>query len=214
MPPLVTCICLTKDRPQFLKRAIDSYRSQTYQNKAFMLLDAALPDYRGRTIGGLRNYLVDRSEPGLIAHFDDDDWSSPTRLAEQVAFLEETGAEVVGYRDMPFHDERSDCVLFYDSRQPTGYAVGTSLLYRREVWERVPFPDQMEEDTAWQRSVGVENIKSQSSIAGGIKMFATIHKGNTSGKSGARYAPADPALEREMRALLDRLKVAQYLSGV
>lgn len=201
--PFVCCICLTKDRPQYLPRAIASYEAQTYQHKALFVMDASTPEYRNRTIGWLRNQ-ANKSAHGpnmLIAHFDDDDWSAPTRLAEQVAFMQATGAQVVGYHDMPFYDEIRDKVLLYSSHNPN-YALGTSLMYRRETWERVPFPDQNDEDTTWQNLLGPQNVHSVSSVEGRVSMFATIHKGNTSPKQGARFQAASPELDSAVRNLL------------
>lgn len=217
--PHVCCLCLTRDRPEFLKRAVACFQAQTYQNRSLLIWNTGMPiDYgigigyeiyvsndagKGHTIGWLRNAALTHISPlghALIAHWDDDDWSCPTRLAEQVAFMESSGAPVVGYRDMPFYDEVHDRVTVYKSKRQFGYVLGTSLLYKREVWERTPFPDVMQEDTRWQMTVGAGNIKSQSSIDGPIKMFATIHKGNTSPKG--RYPAASKEVGAAVREVL------------
>src|ERR1039457_5483020 len=40
----------------------------------------------------------------VIIHFDDDDWSAPTRISDQVKLLVESGKQAVGYREMLFAD--------------------------------------------------------------------------------------------------------------
>jgi hypothetical protein len=61
------------------------------------------------TIGQLRNLAIEECsevfKPDIIIHFDDDDWSHQNRIAEQVALLQATGADCVGYNEMLFWRE-------------------------------------------------------------------------------------------------------------
>lgn len=197
--PLVCCILLTKDRPEMAKRAVESFRAQTYQRKLMMILDNAdnPADFlggeyssvfhwcqgRGRTIGSLRNLALESAcqagldpegGPGIadiFIHFDDDDWSHPNRISEQVALLKASGKEAVGYRDSLFwRDGKDSCVCEYPrtNRVIRGagppqcmacgypvtegeawlyhnddprYCLGSSLCYWRTAWERNPFPN-------------------------------------------------------------------------
>ncbi len=129
--PLVCAILLTKDRPEMAKRAVECFRSQTYQNKALYIFDTgarpcldAVPDgypdfgivyhrglNEGLTIGELRNranwwgvrpHAEEPPDADIIVHFDDDDVSHPNRISEQVALLQASGKQCVGYRDMLF----------------------------------------------------------------------------------------------------------------
>lgn len=213
--PHICCIC-PYHLPQYVERARVCFDSQTYPHKTWVEWDTSqvkLP------IGTIRNQLIQTAvafKPDLIAHFDHDDWSAPNRLAEQVKFMESSGAPVVGYSDMPFYDEVRDRVLLYDSRNPN-YALGTSLMYRREFWEAHPFPDQNDEDTTWQNAGVAQHVRSCSSLfkvcgcpePDGPRMFATIHKGNTSPKAGARFQVASAELEAAVRTLLQSSFVAQ-----
>ena len=128
MKPTVCCVMLVNGREAMTRRAIASFRAQTYDAKRLMILDSArecqrdtpygeleatsvhMPDLRGCTVGALRNAAnwcaVDRFDADLIAHWDSDDWSHPRRLEEQVALLESTGKMCVGYRDLLFWDTR------------------------------------------------------------------------------------------------------------
>jgi glycosyltransferase involved in cell wall biosynthesis len=56
------------------------------------------------TIGAKRNIGVEAATGEVVAHFDDDDWSAPGRLEEQVRRLVSSGASVSGFRSMKFTD--------------------------------------------------------------------------------------------------------------
>ncbi len=202
MSPLVCCI-LPYHTPEFVERARQCFQSQTYHNKILIELDTSALRC---TIGKIRNMMI-AGPTDLIAHWDHDDWSHPERLAWQVAYMEATGADIVGYQDMPFYDQERDEVTFYRSRDPK-YALGTSLLYRRSLWEQRPFPDAPSEDTVWLRSLPAGMLKRQTSVVDGVpRMVATIHKGNTSKKP--RFPKADSDMERAVRSVLFPSNVAQ-----
>lgn len=209
MEPLVCCI-LPYHMVTYVDTALSCFQAQTYPNKLLHSLDTSklsLP------IGTIRNMMIRDCPPNsIIAQFDHDDWSDPRRLEQQVAFMLAVGSGVVGYRDMPFYDEVTKQVTLYDSRRPTGYVLGTSLLYRRSVWEALPFPDSNDEDGAWQRQLGSAAIKSQSSLPGPM-MIARIHPKNTSPKKGARYHPASPDLEKQVKSLLLSRNVAHSMGA-
>ncbi len=200
--PLVCCI-LPSHIPGFIEQSVRCFHSQTYEHKELIAVDTSRLKI---TIGAIRNNLIEITPRAcLIAHWDHDDWSSPERLAQQVAVIK-AGAAVTGYHDLPFYDVDTDRVLFYRSGM-TGYAVGTSLLYRREVWERTPFPDKsVGEDASWQHAVRREQghcVVSTSSVADGNPlMVARMHSGNTCKKFGNNYAAATPELERAVRACI------------
>ena len=128
--PIVCAICLTADRPEMTRQAVQSFRAQTYANKRLLVYDtsAVCPEVyptfdaanvlyfhagaRDLTIGALRNEAIEFAQmaacPGqfdIIAHFDSDDQSHPNRIAEQVAILRSSGADCVGYREMLFWRE-------------------------------------------------------------------------------------------------------------
>ncbi len=213
--PLVCCICPTRDRPELFKQALACYHSQTYRNKQITVLDNTHEPKVA--IGLLRNRCIagGGSKPQIIAHWDDDDWSCPTRIAEQVAFIQSSGASIVGYRDMPFYDVQTQRVTFYRQTNPH-FALGTSLMYWRSVWEQHPFIEVIgDEDSKFQQAVGHAKVETQSSVqdewsgpAHAMKklpfprMVARIHPGNTSKKGGARYEKATPDLEAAVKACI------------
>ncbi len=203
--PLICCICLDPGgRPDFTARAKRSFASQSYSEKTSMFVDTAGSKL---SIGALRNGAVDvilRKRPSdIIAHWDWDDWSAPDRLQYQLDFMRSTGVPVVGFNDMAFYDAVRDRVLYYDSRM-TNYALGTSLFYKREAWERVKFPDITPEDTTWQHQIGHDNIRGCSSIVDGKPMMIQVlHGGNAAANaSGAIFEKASAELEKQVREIL------------
>ena len=182
-------------------------------------------DLGKKTIGELRNdansFAMMAAQPAnidILIHWDDDDWSHSNRIAEQVALQQSSGADCVGYREMLFwrtpeilkgQFRKSDGehsgvysvpgeAWLYNNPNP-GYALGTSLCYKRTVWEKKPFPaTSYGEDL--QFITGLKCVGRSSLIRGlmpieygpttgeympapmnaGPRMIARIHAGNTS----------------------------------
>lgn len=106
--PLISCLCVTNDRPTFLERAIRCFLAQTHGNKELVIvhpqLDRATVDCvsrfrapelklhpvetKGLTLGEVRNISIDRASGEYACVWDDDDWHSPGRLAAMQAALE------------------------------------------------------------------------------------------------------------------------------
>jgi cellulose synthase/poly-beta-1,6-N-acetylglucosamine synthase-like glycosyltransferase len=158
--PTVCAVMLVNGREAMVRRAIASFRAQTYEPKRLLILDSAvdcqrdtpygesdatsvhMPDMNGKTIGALRNAAnwcaADHFGADLIAHFDSDDISHPRRIEEQVALLKSSGKQCVGYRELLFWDTRVAQIQVYPTRRgPDGTgclgivkSVGESWIYR------------------------------------------------------------------------------------
>jgi glycosyltransferase involved in cell wall biosynthesis len=118
--PLVCAILLTKDRPAMAARAVRAFREQTYQNKRLLVFDTGerdqpkppdegisywhRPEWKdsAASIGELRNISIGLTNASIIVTWDSDDVSHPSRIAEQVAHLQSSGADVVGYNQLLF----------------------------------------------------------------------------------------------------------------
>ena len=203
----MTCLCVTKNRRQWLPKAIACYQNQTYRPRELLILADGedvrdlLPDddptillihiEDGRTIGEKRNFGCLRARGEIICHWDDDDYSHPERLADQVARLLDSGKAVTVYSSMRFTDGHA--WWRYDGG-PEGaayHAPGTSLCYFKRWWQAHPFPlVQIGEDGAFMS----EAWRHDELIAdAGDWMHATIHRENTSprqlsGKQWSRLA--------------------------
>jgi glycosyltransferase involved in cell wall biosynthesis len=187
----VTCLCLTRNRRQWLPQAIQCWTLQTYANRELLIVadgedvqdlvpanDASIRLVHLAAmaqIGDKRNLGCELARGSVIAHWDDDDYSAPERLADQVERLHATWKAVTGYHSMRFTDGQRA----WRYQGSLHYAIGTSLCYRRAWWQVHPFPSQqVGEDNAF-----VQRAASQQQLAtaeAGELMHATIHPGNTS----------------------------------
>jgi glycosyltransferase involved in cell wall biosynthesis len=187
----VTCLCITRNRRQWLPKAIECYQSQTYYpNRELLILadgesvrdlipadnSIRLLELEGAAnIGTKRNLGCDRASGEIIAHFDDDDYSAPGRLADQVTRLAESKLAVTGYRSMRFTDGAQSWLY---SGTPL-FALGTSLCYRKEWWRAHPFRFvQIGEDNYFVQAASQAG-KLVTAEAGEL-MWATVHPKNTS----------------------------------
>jgi hypothetical protein len=161
--------------------------------------DLVLDPPNGRSIGSLRNAAIEcsyksdleRGTQHVIVHWDDDDWSHPNRLEEQVSLLVSSGAQLVGYNDMLYWDTATNPeepqVWYYTASHPDT-CVGTSMCYWRAAWERRPFTTRnTPEDTEWQ-----VHVKERKAVPVGpyvkgrfldARMIAHMHEKGTSTSS-------------------------------
>lgn len=187
--PLVTAVMLTRDRQNMAALALQCFQNQTYPNKRLVILDTGNQPYieepqrihksfwkwmqhSGFAIGTLRNMANALADPEteILIHWDDDDWSHPNRMAEQVQLIQDSGADVVGYRECLFwrepdllddvpdvirthhpdrgFRERLNGAAWLHTHASPREAVGSSLCYWRKVWQGGPFQSTSQgEDT-------------------------------------------------------------------
>lgn len=235
--PMVVCVMLTRDRPEMAARALRCFEAQTYGRKRLLVVNSGPtplfketeniwePCFVGAdamSIGELRNlgcrfaagnYAKSAERPDIIIHWDDDDWSHPFRISEQVALLQQSGAEAVGYHDLlfwdtsrkpkhqPFEFEEPGETWLYTAEHPT-YFPGTSACYWRSTWERKPFADvSVGEDMIWWTGLKTAVATSLMDRYGmpmygwrhrriEPRMIASIHGGNTASRIDANAAKA------------------------
>lgn len=214
MGDLVTCLCITtRSRRAWFANALMCFENQTYGPRELLvvtdddrdnfLLDIAMVhdlkirvhvDGSPQTIGEKRNLGCQIADGEIIAHFDDDDWSSEWRLGNQIETLKRTGNSVTAYNKMKFTDGQN-WWLYDGLLQSVG--IGTSLCYRKDFWNLHRFqPKQVAEDNAFiseARRCGqyVTGPACGPLPAFGIEdadlMYATIHPGNTSPRDVRGY---------------------------
>ena len=192
--PKISVVTLTNGtRPTMLARAFRCVAASTYPNIEHIVFDAA--PYAGRTIGYIRNIANATTHGELIAHADDDDWSHPLRLEEQMALLEANSWACVGYLELLFWDTRWHSKPELRSAQAplpgeawiyrnygSGLSVGASFLYRRHLWEACPFGDHPHEDRRWwseNRRVNQNSLATSAVFSPNPRMVCGIHGGNT-----------------------------------
>jgi glycosyltransferase involved in cell wall biosynthesis len=156
--PQVTCIMPTWNRRAFVPQAIAYFLRQDYPNKELLILDDGtdsvgdlIPqDERIRYIrlahkastGSKRNLACKEADGSIIAHWDDDDWMSSTRLSYQVSNLLAAKADMCGTNRLYFFDPASDRAWEYVYRAGgKPWLAGGTLCYTRAFWQANPFPD-------------------------------------------------------------------------
>jgi ADP-heptose:LPS heptosyltransferase/glycosyltransferase involved in cell wall biosynthesis len=206
----VSCIMPTADRRSFVPRAIRCFLAQDYTGKELVIVDDGadsvrdlVPDdpriryfrlEKNLPVGAKRNFACREAHGEIIVHWDDDDWSAPWRVSYQVAQLREAQADLCGLNRVWFFSaqEKKAWEYNYPSRQKP-WVYGASLCYRREFWERHPFPEiRVGEDTRFVWA----NAKAGVHVLPDPRFFVgLIHDRNTSRKRTAdsRYQPRDVA---------------------
>ena len=222
MLPFVTCLCLTiESRARiWLPQAVQSFLSQDYGGGAEMVI---VGDRRGETdqiafesrffpchprregsnvrmihdpgnIGRKRNVGCLAAFGAFIAHFDDDDWSAPGRLTDQIGLLLRTEQSVAGYHSLIFENLQRTKIMQPDAswrdasarwlwKSRDGMAAGTSLCYSKAYWERNRFPEveRGEDEKFWhQARQNAEAVSTSGVTAGGPLLIARNHSGNAS----------------------------------
>lgn len=165
MAPLVSCIMPTANRRAYIPSAIQLFFEQGYPNKELIIVDDGeekigdlvpedpdvlyIPVDKRSPIGTKRNIACEYAGGQLIAHWDDDDWYAPWRLAYQVEHLLRTGANVCGLAYAYFFDPHAQHAWQYSVPNPDiPWVYGATLCYTRAFWQAQPFaPLQTGEDT-------------------------------------------------------------------
>jgi glycosyltransferase involved in cell wall biosynthesis len=187
--PLVSCLCLTRNRREWLPKAVDCFLRQTYENRELLIVPDRMedvidfyPDERIHTlmpapavVGTKRNLGCAAARGEIIAVWDDDDYSAPDRLAYQVEQIQQTGKAVHGWYSMKF----SDGPHWWLYRGNASFVLGTSLCFRRDWWLTHPFQEiQCGQDENFAMvAFGAKQLTSELDIG---LMYATVHPGNTS----------------------------------
>ena len=112
--PMISCICVTKNRTKFLRRAIICFITQNYPNKQLIIsypkkddntrdfLKDIAQTYDANivqidrddkeSVGNARNQAIVKCNGDYICVWDDDDWYHSSRLSYQFHNMQTTGA--------------------------------------------------------------------------------------------------------------------------
>jgi hypothetical protein len=157
-PALISCVLPTYNRRAFLPHAIHYFLQQDYPEKELLVVDDGpdavgdlIPSHpriryvrlpRKVTLGAKLNLCCEQTTGPVIAQWDDDDWYAPDRLSRQMDALLRTGAEVCGASDLLYYELQTGAGHRY-VYPPQGkpWLLGSSLFFRRELWERNRFSE-------------------------------------------------------------------------
>jgi glycosyltransferase involved in cell wall biosynthesis len=196
---LVSAIMPTQNRRKFIPRAIESFLLQDWPEKELVVVDSGTdrvedlirevpnakyifytepcPEWRPNVpIGTKRNIACENASGEIIVHFDDDDYSQPDRISDQVKKLQKSGKSVVGYNRIKEFSVFSNNLNEYAVAEDM--AAGTSLCYRKSWWANHKFPaTSFGEDWTF-----IEEAKDlRELVTGDGRQFitSTAHPGNT-----------------------------------
>lgn len=199
MQPLVTVITPTANRPEMLKRCIEQFMAQGYQNKEMYIgcnseyevsymqayfsdkAEGYMPVYMKswdieKTTGDKRNELIHLSDGEIILHMDDDDYYAPDWISKSVQFLLDNDADLVGLNKGYFW-QPNHALRWYErkaNQQP--FVLGATMCYKKSMWERNKFqPIRIGEDKKF--CVGAGKVMAHDYVNG---FMCIIHGNNTS----------------------------------
>jgi glycosyltransferase involved in cell wall biosynthesis len=138
--PLVSCICITNNRINFLEKAIRYFSNQTYPHKelivAFASDDLATDKYLAKinhhsirplkfsnyllTLGDKRNLAIEFSNGVYFCIWDDDDWFGPNRIEVQINSL----------KGSAYKSSALSTIILFDGMKNEAYVSAT-----RWAWE-------------------------------------------------------------------------------
>ncbi len=164
-PGLVSCLCVTEDRPAFLPWLYWNFRKQDYEARELVIVDSSSepltpPEDSAVTVvrcsprtsvARKRNLAVDAARGALITWFDDDDWQHPRKLSILTAALAGEGM-LAGPRQSWFIDLHRGRARAHDAHRGV---IFNGLGVRRAALDGVRFDEQRARaaDTAWVASV-------------------------------------------------------------
>lgn len=188
----VTLVMPTKNRAKYVPTAIRCFTQQTYPDVRLVIVDDGEEQLtipadgriyyikldKSTTTGMKRNIGAEKAGSGIIANLDDDDWSNPHRIEDQVRRLLSTGKAVTGYNVSILFDEATN--QFYKiPGGPPYFASGSSQCYWHRWWKEHPYPDcSFGEDSVFSRTA---RLADQLAIADpGDMLVVRRHATNTS----------------------------------
>jgi glycosyltransferase involved in cell wall biosynthesis len=214
----------TRNRRGFVRQSITCFLRQDYSARELIIVDDGddnvadlIPDDprvchvrmpERRSLGAKRNLGVSASRGDLIAHWDDDDWMSPTRLSRQVEALVDSGSLVSGLSSVLVYRPVSSSAWLHHGEA----LVGGTLLYRRQVWSRQPYLDvARDENRALLNSVSPHQVRELEDLS---LYVALLHGGNSGGAdAGSPQLVPHPLLPVLELLALDREFYVQLRTG-
>jgi glycosyltransferase involved in cell wall biosynthesis len=165
-PALVSCLCVTEHREEFMPWLLWCFDRQTWARKELVIVDSSPTIWRppqrqdvsvlrarsGTSVAAKRNQALAAARGDAVAWTDDDDWQHPQRLATLLERLTDR-SPIVGPSASHLVELFSDRVWFYPGFANTPLFNG--VLMKTELARSVPFDVHLSRasDTAWLKNV-------------------------------------------------------------
>jgi hypothetical protein len=199
---LVSCLCVTEDRPAFLPWLLWNYRKQDYEPRELVVVDSSLAPARlpedptvrvvrcahGANVAHKRNVAVGAARGATITWFDDDDWQHPRKLSILVEALGADGV-VAGASRSWFVDLARGRAREHASQR--NVIFNTAAMRRAAVGD-VPFDERRARaaDTGW--LAAVQRLARRGPVVvDAILAFWLCHRANISNPA-TRYVFPQP----------------------
>lgn len=195
--PLVTCIMPTRERSDFIPKAVKYFLRQDYHSKELIIVDdgttsleALVPENpsiryvrlgKKITIGAKRNLACELANGDIIVHWDDDDWNAAWRLTYQASELIRRKADICGLSKVLYLDlNNGQAWKYIFPPKLIDWVAGNTLCYKKSYWQSNPFPEvNIGEDTRFLSGNGKKKLISLSNPKFLVGM---IHRDNVSPK--------------------------------
>jgi glycosyltransferase involved in cell wall biosynthesis len=156
----VSCIMPTAGRTGFVKRAVENFLAQDWEDKELIIIcekadkatlkktlpaadniwEIAMVDKE--TIGAKRNLGASFSTAEIIVHMDDDDLYAPDWISRSVQALTSSGGNLTGLSTAYYKDVLNDALYLYTyPRTAQPYVLEATMCYYRKYWEQRPFKE-------------------------------------------------------------------------
>jgi hypothetical protein len=206
--PLVSCLCVTQDRPAFMPWLLWGYARQTWARKELVIVDSSrepctleVPEgvrvvraRPGARVAEKRNVALDEARGDAIAWFDDDDWQHPRRLEVLLEMLG-AGAPAAGPCEAWFVDLWTKRCNRYGGSQ----VIFNGAVFEREFALTQRFdPERLRgSDTLWLRALAARNGSTWSRFPKPLFLWL-VHESNLSNPR-SRRACRNPTSELATR---------------
>ena len=206
--PLVSCLCITEDRPAFIPWLLWNFDRQTWPERELVIVDSSAPplaldrdDVRvihapHRTgVARKRNLALEQARGPWLTWFDDDDWQHPEKLALLAGALG-AGKPFAGAAESWFLDLQTlKCAPYRASGRRILF---NSAGFRTDAARKVAFPVRMRKasDTSWMSALQ-RRLGTSGTVLGEPLFFWLCHGGNISNPAGKHRFTQDVAVLRQ-----------------
>lgn len=195
----VSCLIVTADRKELLKRSLHSYKNQTHQNKEVVVVDNGhervddlLKDFNSdevryirvepspdNILGDLRNISLEKATGDFLTCWDDDDWFHPERIEIELKTLKQ-GYDACCLTGNLFHIDTEKFMDHpYRGALPNGSP--SSIMHRRS--SEIKYPSlRREEDTVYLDKWRDEKKYKSLDLSYSYLFVRVFHGTNVSGK--------------------------------